>query len=282
MAHSGRRSAYTMRRAYSGEHVLAAARGIPRGCGHLGFDTSDPGQQQLRALLALGIFNSGRLQQWPGTWAMASVTHYDLILSPRPDDLVLITPTPSNVLGYLVPRGRGVGLPGLRLEAATDDSFLLRHLVTGARMTVTDRPPVPAFDGDFDERDAWGARQGLTVEEQQALADVPPMSDAALVLLSGLVTRIGLCDPDERWALGNWFVDPLDRTSEWGGRPGRRLWGHGNWWELTWGSFPFHEDVAAALTDPRAGISGAHALRVHRGWDVRFGDAVLALRSEGG
>ncbi|MES9544337.1 hypothetical protein, partial [Actinomadura sp. NPDC000600] len=119
------------------------------------------------------------------------MTHYDLILSPRPDDLVVITPTPSNVLTYLVPRGKPVGLPGLRLEEARADAFQLRHLVTGARMTVTDRPPVPPFDGGFDEHRVWTVDQGLTGEEHDALADVPPMTDDTLVLLSGLVTRIG-------------------------------------------------------------------------------------------
>ncbi|BAC75357.1 hypothetical protein SM007_27510 [Streptomyces avermitilis] len=282
MAHSGRRSASATRRAFSGEHRQAAARGVPRGCGHLGFDTSDLAQQRLRALLALGIFNGGPLQEWPGMWAMASVTHYDLILSPRPDDLVVITPTPSNVLTYLVPRGKPVGLPGLRLEEARADAFQLRHLVTGARMTVTDRPPVPPFDGGFDEHRVWTVDQGLTGEEHDALADVPPMTDDTLVLLSGLVTRIGLRDPQRQWALGNWFMDPLDRTSAWGGRVGRRLWGRGDWWELTWGSFPFAEDVAMALTDPQAGIAGAHAVRVRRGWEVQVGTAVLALRVEEG
>ncbi|MGK5696970.1 hypothetical protein ACSNOJ_29475 [Streptomyces sp. URMC 128] len=248
----------------------------------MGFDTPDPGQLRLRALLALGIFNGGRLQQWPGTWAMASVTHYDLVLSPRADNLVLITPTPSNVLQYLVPRGRPMGLPGLRLEETTADSFLLRHVVIGARMTVTDRPPISPFGGDFDGDRVWNVQQELTAAEQEALADVPPMTDDASVLLSGLMSRIGLRDPWRNWALGNWFMDPLDRTSEWGGGPGRRLWGHGGWWELTWGSFPFRGDVARALTDPQAGIAGADAVQVRRGWDVRLGDAVLALRGEDG
>ncbi|MFJ9026794.1 hypothetical protein ACIRPU_43740 [Streptomyces sp. NPDC102259] len=213
---------------------------------------------------------------------MASVTHYDLVLSPRPEDLVVITPTPSNVLKYLVPRGKPVGLPGLHLEEARADAFQLRHLVTGARMTVTDRYPAPPFDGDFDERRVWTVDQGLTGEEHDALADVLPMTDDTLVLLSGLMSRIGLCDPQRQWALGNWFMDPLDRTDVCGGRVGRRLWGRGGWWELTWGGFPFAEDVAMALTDPPAGIAGAAAVRGRRGWEVRVGTAVLALRVEAG
>lgn len=63
------------------------------------------GQVVLHGLLRAGV---GQLPH--------SVTHYDLVLSPRADNLVLITPTPSNVLQYLVPRGRPMGLPGLRLE----------------------------------------------------------------------------------------------------------------------------------------------------------------------
>jgi hypothetical protein len=248
----------------------------------LGFDTSDWGQLQLRALLALGIFNGGRLQQWPGMWFMASVTHYDLVLSPRPDDLVVITRSPSNVLQYLVPRGKPMGLPGLRLEKTTANSYQLRHLVIGARMTVTDRPPVSPLTNDFDGDRVWNIQQSLTGAEQEALAEVPPMTDDAAVLLSGLMTRIGLRDPRRNWALGNWFMDPLDRTSEWGGRPGRRLWGHEGCWELTWGSFPFRSDVARALTHPQVGIAGANAVQVRRGWDVRLGDAVLALRGEDG
>ncbi|KMS82818.1 hypothetical protein ACZ91_56670 [Streptomyces regensis] len=280
MAHSSRRSAAAIRRAFSGEPRQAAARAVPRGCGHLGFDSHDPGQQRLRALLALGIFNAGRLQEWPGAWAMASLTHYDLTLSPRQDDLLLITPTPSNVLQYLVPRGQPVGLPGLRLQEARADAFVLRHLVTGARMTVTDRPLVPAFDGDFEEgRRVWTVQHDLTGQEHEALADAPSMTDDALALLAGLMSRIGLCDPERRWALGYWFADPLDRTLAWS-HVGRRLWGHGDRWELTWNCFPFHWDVAMALTDPQAGIAGAQAVQGRRGWDVRLGNAVLALRTE--
>ncbi len=211
---------------------------------------------------------------------MASLTHYDLTLSPRHDDLVLITPTPSNVLKYLVPRGKPVGLPGLRLHEARDDAFVLRHLITGARMTVTDRPPVSPFKGGFEQgRRVWTVHHGLTSQEHEALADVPPMTDDALSLLAGLMSRIGLCDPERRWALGNWFADPLDRTLAWS-RVGRRLWGHGDRWELTWNCFPFHGDVAMALTDPQAGIAGAQAVQDRRGWDVRLGNAVLALRAE--
>ncbi|MGV9419991.1 hypothetical protein ACWDO6_21120 [Streptomyces sp. NPDC003674] len=279
MAHSARRSVAAIRRTFTGEHKQAAAEAIPRIRSHLGLDSHEPGQRQLRALLALGVFNTGPLQRWPGMWGMGSLTHYDLTLSPRHDDLVLITPTPSNVLQYLVPRGRPMGLPGLRLQEARADAFVLQHLVTGARMTVTDRPPVPAFDGDFDEgRRVWGVQEGLTDHEQEALANVPPMTDDALVLLSGLMSRIGLCDPNRRWALGNWFADPLDRTLAW--NRGRRLWGHEDWWELTWSNFPFHGDVAMALTDPRAGIAGAQAVQGRRGWDVRLGGAVLALRTD--
>ncbi|MFF5407854.1 hypothetical protein ACFY8K_33930 [Streptomyces misionensis] len=281
MAHSPRRSVAAIRRAFTGEHKQAAAEAVPRSSGHLGLDSRDPGQQQLRALLALGVFNTGRLQRWPGMWGMGSLIHYDLVLSPRHDDLVLITPTPSNVLPYLVPRrGRSMGLPGLRLQEAKADAFVLRHLVTGARVTVTDRPPVPAFDADFEEgRRVWGMQDGLTGHEQEALADVPPMTDDALALLSGLMSRIGLCDPNRRWALGNWFADPLDRPHAWNS-VGRCLWGHGDRWELTWGSFPFHEDVAMALTDAQAGIAGAQAVQARRGWDVRLGGAVLALRAD--
>lgn len=277
--HSPRRSAAAIRRAFTGEHKQAAAEAVPRSRSHLGLDSHDQGQQQLRALLALGVFNTGLLQRWPGMWGMGSLIHYDLILSPRHDDLVLITPTPSNVLQYLVPRGRPMGLPGLRLQEARADAFVLRHLVTGARMTVTDRPPVPAVDGDFDEgRRVWGMQDGLSGYEQEALANVPPMTDGALALLSGLMSRIGLCDPDRRWGLGNWFADPLDRPHAWNS-VGRRLWGHGDRWELTWGSFPFREDVAMALTDAQAGIAGAQAVQGRQGWDVRLGGAVLALRT---
>ncbi|MCX5357663.1 hypothetical protein OG864_02775 [Streptomyces sp. NBC_00124] len=49
-----------------------------------------------------------------------------------------------------------------------------------------------------------------------------------------------------------------------------------------WNSFPFHKDVAMALTDPQAGIAGAQAVPARRGWDVRLGNAVLALRTEEG
>ncbi|MFC5639666.1 hypothetical protein [Streptomyces bullii] len=191
----------------------------------MGFDTHDPGQLRLRALLALGIFNGGRLQQWPGTWAMASVTHYDLVLSPRADNLVLITPTPSNVLQYLVPRGRPMGLPGLRLEETTADSFLLRHVVIGARMTVTDRPPISPFGGDFDGDRVWNVQQELTAAEQEALADVPPMTDDASVLLSGLMSRIGLREPGRNWALVHGPVGSYERVGRWPRSASLGAWG---------------------------------------------------------
>jgi hypothetical protein len=60
-------------------------------------------------------------------------------------------------------------------------------------------------------------RRGLTSQEDDALASVPPMTADTLALLSGLVSRIGLGDPGRRWALGNWFADPLDRTLAWSG-----------------------------------------------------------------
>ncbi|WP_280854464.1 MULTISPECIES: hypothetical protein [unclassified Streptomyces] len=74
------------------------------------------------------------------------------------------------------------------------------------------------------------------------------MPDSARIPPSDLFTRIGLRDPNQCWATNSWPA--VDRTSEWGGRPGRRLWGQRDWWELTWGSCPFPDDVARAMTDP--------------------------------
>ncbi|MCX5357662.1 hypothetical protein OG864_02770 [Streptomyces sp. NBC_00124] len=66
----------------------------------------------------------------------------------------------------------------------------------------------------------WTVQHDLTGLEREVLADVPPMTQEALVLLSGLTPRIGRSDPRRRWALGNWFADPLRRTLAWS-RAGR-------------------------------------------------------------
>ncbi|MEU6175860.1 hypothetical protein ABZ832_28625 [Streptantibioticus parmotrematis] len=146
-------------------------------------------------------------------------------------------------------------------------------------MTITDGTPHLDSDDALHVPRVWTVQKELTREEREELEDVPPMTDDALALLAGLLSRIGLCDPGRQWGLSNWALDPLDRTASWN-RLGRRLLGHGVWWELTWSNFPFSPDVVRALAEPQVGIVGARTAQVRRGWDVHLGDAVLALRPE--
>ncbi|WP_371494540.1 hypothetical protein OG871_05355 [Kitasatospora sp. NBC_00374] len=110
---------------------------------------------------------------------------------------------------------------------------------------------------------------------------MPEISEEAEQLLAGLVCRLAARDPHGRWAIGNWFSDPLERPG-WANngdvdRYEKQLSGSGDRWTLRWNGFPYSDDVAASLTSAPVCIPEAVAHVVDGHIDVRLGRAVLRL-----
>ena len=268
MPHSTRRKAAATRAATSGERLRAAAAGINRGS-RLGFDECTLAQTEFRAMLALHLFNCGKQSALPGRSLAHFLTWYTIIMSPRYDDLVLISSAPENVCGYLVQEDGDQEfneVPGLRLESrgAHIFSLRLRHMATGATMTVTDnrngRHGEAADPGRHWRRFAT-LDMPLTDTEKRFLAGLPQPSPDARRLLAALVARFSATDQHRRWALAQWYSDPLRRPDapkdRWADEISRRLAGDGDLWDLRWDSHPRPEDIVGALTDPVTGLAGA-------------------------
>ncbi|MFJ5804496.1 hypothetical protein [Streptomyces decoyicus] len=279
MPHSDLRNTVAERASYTRESATAAAHGVTRDLA-FGLDACTPRQQQLRALLALAIFNCGRQSAWPRHTPLHELSIYTFTISPRRDELVIITEAPHNIVGRLVPRDHlpEWGLPGLRVKREGGNGAELVHLPTRARMTVT-RDRAGRLDHDATPQTGlWHDDRPLTKEECTVLESLPAMSAQAPTLLGALTTRMSTKDPSGSWDIAMWFTDPLDRPVGRSDGHTRRLWGKGNRWELAWTSYAHPEDLLAALTAPRVGVPGATAQRVRTGWDIRFRDALLALR----
>lgn len=271
---------------FTGEPQEGAFAGVPRD-GSLGLDACLSEQRTLRALLALGLFNRLGLgdARPPARWGLHTLVAYDITVSPRYNRLVLITDVPHNVAPYLLPsRDGGSSLPGLRLEEFRGRrTYVARHLPTGAQLVVTGNPsgtwgasrrPSPRWD-------FYSVDEPLTTSEQTQLDEVPGMGADTECLLAGLATRIATQDPQGRWAIGNWFSDPL-RRSGWLNdgseeRYGKQLWGSANRWTFRWNGFPYVEDVATSLTAPQVGIPGATMHDAGDRVEVRLGVTMLSL-----
>lgn len=272
---------------YLGEPRSAAVDAVPRD-GSLGLDTCSPEQRRLRALLALGLFNRpGTWQPHRGVaaWGLHTLVAYDIIASPRFDRLVLITDVPHNVAPYLLPsRDGGSSLPGLRFEEFRGRrTYVARHLPTGAQLVITGNPS-GTWGGKLRPSPRWDFHpidKPITGYEKAQLEEIPAMSEDAERLLAGLTCRIAAQDAEGGWAIGNWFSDPLMRPG-WlsdGGedRYEKQLRGYGHRWTFRWNGFPYVDDVAASLTAPPIGVSGAIAHGVSDHFEVRLGDATLRL-----
>ncbi|MEW2253054.1 hypothetical protein AB0907_37740 [Streptomyces sp. NPDC006975] len=282
MPNSLRRRTAALRRRYTGELSEASGRAVRPSRTGLGLDDCSPQQQRLRALLALGWFNTDPHTP-AGNWCAHGVFSYTLVPSPRHDSLVLYTNSAWGVVCWLVP-GEGdwpARIPGLRFESGDGYTWRLRHLPTGSTLIVTEEhDPGEAENGYEPPSRIRRLSVGMTDAEYTALEKVPDMSPAATRLLGALAMRVSLRDPSETWAVGGWFSDPLDRT------PGRsvaylerRLNGAGDEWELAWTGYPFPDDLAAALTHPTAGLPDTSGLRIRDGWALRHGSATLRLCS---
>lgn len=269
-----------------GEHRESARAGVARDGSH-GIDHCTPEQRRLRALLALGIFNTyGTSTTYPpARWGLSSLVAYNIAVSPRYDRLVLISHVPHNVVSYLLPRdARHACLPGLRLEDRRGPgTYIKRHVPTGAELIVTGERDGrwPRVTNRRSSTDFLPLSQPLSAQEQDWLDELPEINEAAERLMAGLVCRIAARSRRD-WALGNWFYDPLDRpgsrTERGRGFEERRLWGAGKQWLLEWHRFPFEEDVAAALSEPPIGLAGATQVRAGASTDVRLERARLTLQ----
>ncbi|MGV9317570.1 hypothetical protein [Streptomyces sp. NPDC003660] len=283
MPASTRKSAARVRASYTGENLTAAEAGIPRDHS-IGLDACRPEQMDLRALCAYGYLNHGTDYDGPAGWGLAILSSYTIKVSPRFDHMTVITNVPHNVAGRLLrgPGGRS-GLPGLRIEAHHGHgNYILRHLPTGARLVVTPSPSGKPVGAQRDSYiDALTTDVPLTSTEERQLADVPHMTSAARRLLAGMFSRITVRDPDDRWALGNWFYDPLERpirqdhSHDWS----RSLHGFGDNWELRWKFHPHPEDLISALTEPVIGIPGAKTLTTDGSPAVTLNGAMVRLHS---
>ncbi|UUV32337.1 hypothetical protein NQK81_02465 [Amycolatopsis roodepoortensis] len=271
------------RAAYLGEDVDIAERGITPA--DPGIDGCSGPQRELRALLALHVFNKGPHAAPPGWRDVHTVTAYSMTVSPRADELVIHTNASDNLTNWLLRTSEDFGLPGLRLECRpTGSTFRLIHVPTGGRMTITsaDEPPrCTATRHDHGWRtDHWPATTvPLQQDERVALASLPPRTPDMTMLLAGVIVRLEARDPAGTWAIGSWWHDPLGRTP-WLGRPGnrnRKLWGSHDHWTLEWNAYPYEEDLIQALTDPVCGIAGCRMKRSVDHTELRYGTAVLRL-----
>ncbi|MFI7287493.1 hypothetical protein ACIBRY_12750 [Streptomyces anulatus] len=282
-----------MRSSYTGESLAAAMAGI-KDRGDLGLDSSSPQQQEFRALLALALLNKGRIVPAGMAWECSTFSAYDPVISPRDNELIVTAArAPDNITAWILPTrssGGPVRVPGLRLESvpvAEHETYVMRHMPTGARLVVTSSPTgevPPTTERGIPGRDYLTLDDELTPREVEALSLIPTMASDAGRLLAGLVSRYTLEDPAGQWAT-SWDWDPLERPGDRREerlplREGvqRRLWGAGNSWELQWSGYPYPEDLAFALTHPVVGVNGAHMSRHRDTYEVSLGDAFLELR----
>jgi hypothetical protein len=276
-----------VRAAYTGESLPAARCGLGAD-GSTGLDHCSEPQRQLRALLALHVFNAGRRgMEPPVNTRISTITCYRMTLSPRFDDLVIFTDSPDNLTGYFVRDRPHRGLPGMRLEAHNGRTFRLRHLPTDARLTITSRG-----EGDWradcrgqqDWTRIWcGTDVPMTETEQENLNALPPISADAARLMSALLVRMTVADRNGGWAVGTWDWDPLDRPildSQLWLRTERQLWGSSDWWELRWSGYPFAFDVGASILDPTIGLPDVILQRNGATYTASLGKATIRLHAE--
>jgi hypothetical protein len=194
---------------------------------------------------------------------------------PTFDHLAVVCCTPYNAVCWLVPDGRAVRVPGLRLQEQIGGTYLLRHLVCGTSMSVTAQPSTRPDPGDRygNGRDRLWSTTPVTSAEWDLLESLPSVTPAAEALLAGLLVRLCLRDPAAGWATGQFSDDPLGRLERGVPRQGfRQLWGAGNrwswrgvrtpspaiwsrrWWIPSW--------VSLARTRLRSGKGGTSDLRI--------------------
>ncbi|MFB8761162.1 hypothetical protein [Nocardiopsis alba] len=284
MSHSTRAKMAEQRAAYTGETMPQARAGVARN--DHGLDHCTPEQLHLRSLLALALFNRHPYGLPPADWHAHRLLTYTFHLSPRYDDLVIFTRDPEQAANCFLMEGMDTPVfPGWRATCVTDHHIRLNHVPTGASLGVEksdDHNRIvcarPCSESAHEHYHTY--ESPVSDLESMHVGGVPPMSDAARVLLAGLISRLCLTAPDRSWATARWHLRPRGVGS--GERslpePGRRLWGAHDHWELRWGGFPDAAYVASALTAPVIGIAGASALDRGHEISVRYGPASLILQ----
>ncbi|MFE6770132.1 hypothetical protein ACFVFD_14320 [Streptomyces fimicarius] len=306
MSNSGQRQAAHIRKNYTDESYEAAFPGIGRKLKALhgsstfdaavpsglqppaydhGLDSCDEVQLNFRSIMALGLFNRGSIGAPPGKWDLSTLTWYTITVSARWKQLVLITNAPDNVMERIIPSGESsvIGIPGMRLLRSHGRTYVAHHIPTGAEIVTTSRA-----DGKSSGVHNPKASRSLPMSdvpmndaEERLASDLPSMDRNARQLLAGLVTRMSTADPHKKWATGNWYWDPLERSEsecrrvEW---PERRLWGAGCEWEMEWTGFPYPIDVARSLTDPVIGLRGSRLGKSRIFYEVILGSSVLRIK----
>ncbi|WP_328410815.1 hypothetical protein [Nocardia sp. NBC_00403] len=277
MPNSSRNTAALSRMACTGEVFEAARAGTGRNRAQPleahGLDHCLPAQRDLRALLAYAFcMRDDGATEGPASWDVSILSAYTITMSPRFSETVLITDAPDNVTGRLL------GLPGLRLrKCCGGDTFVMRHLPTGADLVVTAKP-----SGQISTREHRSWRpitmdEPLTAHERSELADVPHMSNDAKRLLGGIFCRISTSDPAGKWAIGNWFYDPIRVFVDGPEERSRTLSGIGDAWELRWGPYPYADDLAASLTSQQIGLADAYATTGDNHLVLGLGKATIRL-----
>lgn len=266
MPSSTRQHQGILRARYTEEQRSEARAGIGRG-GDLGLDRCTDAQRRFRALLGLYLFNSAT-GPWPyATSGVAAFLTYSVVVSARYDHLVMLdVGAVDNVVGRLMPRQNCQrGVAGLRLSTHRRGTYHLVHVPTASSLVITNRPTLEPVEQATPHSPEWrtdfpNTTVPLSTEERDAIHLAEALSPSMERLLAGLVVRIGARDPEARWSL--W---------QWSGRASQ-LWGYRDLWTMEWRGSPAPGDVAAALTDPVFGITGAHAYRSADDEDV---DVVL-------
>jgi hypothetical protein len=275
MPESVRHRLGAQRAAFTDEPAAASRAGIGRD-GRLGFDECSAAQLRFRTLLALHVFNTSDAPDPFGCRSAAAFLTYTVAMSPRHDQLAVIrTNAIENITGRLMPDHDGdYGVAGLRVAGVIPyRTHHLVHVPTGARMVITDQPVFPSVEVVAARRDTStergpGPDLPLSASEQQAIAIADSLSIPMQRLLAGLMVRVNANDPGGRWTLWHWST----RRS--------LLDGTGDRCELRWERRPDPHHIAAALTDPAAGIHGATSALGRYGayTDVTLHGARLRLR----
>lgn len=277
-----------VRSRFTGESFREAQAGIPRDKTDHGLDTCTPAQRALRALLAVAVFNADGLGAPPRDWGIHVIRVYTLHMSARFNDLHIATDCPWNVARRMNTSryGSDYRVPGLRTLCHQFDHTTLWHLPTRASVLVRFNHEEgsrlvcgrPCPDSDLD-KDMLPVDHPMGPKEASELAAVPPMNAAAQTLLAALFTRMTVQAPDGTWATAGWHHPPRKVPNAFPNQNemGKALWGANDYWTLRWYGFPNPEFVAAALTDPLIGLTGATLEGVGNDFVVSYRTARLRL-----
>ncbi|MGC5322410.1 hypothetical protein ACPXB5_27190 [Micromonospora arida] len=93
--------------------------------------------------------------------------------------------------------------------------------------------------------------------------------------------RFDARDIAERWAIGHWFSDPLQRPkpTSFTDFRGRRLVGAGRRWHLQWDSYPYPKDLISMLLDETIGLPGVTATEAGKAHDLHLNGHTLRIQS---